>query len=521
MKAGTKKERTKKQYPEDLKSLLGFSLPGMSIAYSAVIYGIFLQYLTDYSGIDDAIGVVGYAASFGTVFLVVSRIIDAVDDPLQAWLMDNAKERPFGKYRLCTLIGILLICFGMVAMFAIPAPVKANAVLLGIWIFAWYLVYDMGSALNGITAILQKATTDFEVRTKVMTWHRMFLILGAVPAMFFVPIATAINASIGNMGESVSLTCTAITLFSTVVSLIGIALLREPYQPKGDDEEKKPESEKVRLKDIGAMLRTNKAMWVHNIGFVVGNLAYGFASAMLVYFLKWYYCADISTGAVDNAAYAQVYGFNSILAIVSAIAAPLVAGIVTKKIGSTDRSARICLFISGCGYLVLGALFFLGVLRSSPVLYIVCNFLVGLPTSMATIPFLLLNVEVADYSEYRTGKNMTALTTALNNMLSKGTSALGAAIIGAILIAVSYSVDSVTGSFTGDVSVIPGMVQSFAIFMTIIPGLLCFASWAIYRFAYPITPELREEMTRELNARHAAEEKRASADPEEMGGQAE
>jgi len=503
----SKKEKVKKQYPEDLRSLLGFSLPNILLAFSTVIYGMFMQYLTDYSGIDAAIGIAGYAAGFGTIFLIVSRIIDALDDPIQAWFMDSAKERPFGKYRLYTMCGIFLLATGMIAMFSIPDFVKSNKVLLAVWVFFWYLMFDMGSAFNGIMAILQKATTDFKVRTKVMTWYRMFLILGGIPAAFFVPIATVMNAKYNDMGTSVSVTCRIVIVVAMLISLIGIALLRERYIPEADEqteETKNEKPEKVSAKDVLFLLKTNKAMWVHNIAYVIGNSAYGFAGTMSAYFLKWYFCADQATGVVNNEYYGAVNGTYGLLNIIGTLTAPLVASWFTKKMGSVDRSGRTCMLASGIGYLVMFVFYLTGIMKISPFVYIILYFLVSLPTSMATIPFLLLNVEVADYSEYKTGRNMTQITNSVMNIISKTSTALTTAIIGALLVAFHYTVDSVSGNYAGDVSQIPSMINSFALFVTIVPAACCLVCWIIYKKFYPITPEIREAMTAELKKKHEA-----------------
>ena len=77
------------------------------------MYTLFLQFLTDYSGIDSAVGKVGFAAGFGTVILLITRIIDGIDDPIQAYLIDGAKETRFGKYRKFTIIGIIAIALGL------------------------------------------------------------------------------------------------------------------------------------------------------------------------------------------------------------------------------------------------------------------------------------------------------------------------------------------------------------------------------------------------------------------------
>ena len=154
----SKKERIKKQYPENFRGKMGFALPGFSIAFANVVYGLFLQYLTDYSGIDNAIGVTGFAAAFGTGFLVFTRIVDAIDDPLQAFIMDSAKERKFGKYRWFTMISAILIFIGLVMLFGIPESFKSAAIPLAIWFGVGYIIYEMGYAFHAVMPVLQKVT---------------------------------------------------------------------------------------------------------------------------------------------------------------------------------------------------------------------------------------------------------------------------------------------------------------------------------------------------------------------------
>lgn len=86
------KERTKKQYPENFRSLAGFSGVIFFIALGTTIMGVFMLYLTNFASIDSFIGKAGFAAAFTSAFLLITRIIDAIDDPLQGWIMDSSKE---------------------------------------------------------------------------------------------------------------------------------------------------------------------------------------------------------------------------------------------------------------------------------------------------------------------------------------------------------------------------------------------------------------------------------------------
>lgn len=336
-----------------------------------------------------------------------------------------------------------------------------------------------------------------------MSLLRMAIILSVIPASFFIPIATAANSKIHNMGRSFSICMVFITAISAVISLIGIALVKEPYfgNQAGASTEKK--DERLSGKDVWNMLKHNGPLWAHNIGYFFLNAAYPISAAILVYFLKWYYCADYKTGVVDNAMYAKIYGIYGVISLVPAFLTPLLAGIFIKQCKTIDKAQRVCAVASGIGYLIMFVLFITGILHKSPLIFIVLMFLIALPSNISTIPSQLLGTEAADYAEYITGKNMTSLTMSVQNMLGKAQNAIAAVIPGAILIAVGYSVNAKTGNYAGDLSLLPGMVNKLTLIFTLVPALVSFIGWFIYRKFYKVTPALREEMAEELQKRHS------------------
>ena len=130
------------------------------------MYTLFLQFLTDYSGIDSAVGKVGFAAGFGTVILLITRIIDGIDDPIQAYLIDGAKETRFGKYRKFTIIGIIAIALGIIGLFAIPRFIKSNAVLLTTALFIYKKLYPIDQKKREeITSILAERRAQYDTNT--------------------------------------------------------------------------------------------------------------------------------------------------------------------------------------------------------------------------------------------------------------------------------------------------------------------------------------------------------------------
>ena len=58
-------------------------------------------------------------------------------------------------------------------------------------------------------------------------------------------------------------------------------------------------------------------------------------------------------------------------------------------------------------------------------------------------------MEIMDYTIYKTGKDRSALTGVLEKFLEKAQTAVSSAIVGAVLIAIGYQVDSGTGNYIG------------------------------------------------------------------------
>ena len=57
------KIRNKKEYPENFRTLSGFFMTIFTNTFVTMVLGIYMVFLTDFSGIDSAMGKVGYDRS--------------------------------------------------------------------------------------------------------------------------------------------------------------------------------------------------------------------------------------------------------------------------------------------------------------------------------------------------------------------------------------------------------------------------------------------------------------------------
>ena len=70
-------------------------------------------------------------------------------------------------------------------------------------------------------------------------------------------------------------------------------------------------------------------------------------------------------------------------------------------------------------------------------------------------------------------------------------------MVGVILIAIGYKVDSVTDTYIGDLSAIPSMIIWFVVVLSVAPAIMNIIASVILKF-YPIKGEAKERMYKEL-----------------------
>ncbi len=87
------KKNTKGSEYIGLKECFGTTTLSFTHALTGVLMSSMLMvYMTEYSGISNA-------ALLASVLLMTARIIDAVNDPIQGFIIDSSKRTKVGKYK--------------------------------------------------------------------------------------------------------------------------------------------------------------------------------------------------------------------------------------------------------------------------------------------------------------------------------------------------------------------------------------------------------------------------------------
>ena len=480
----------------DKKNRLGFKtyfgtafLGTTSTLCSTLMTSLFMLYLTDYSGLG------AVAAALGSSILVATRLFDAVNDPLQGWVMDRSKPGRFGKYKPFIMLSILLSTVGIIGLFALPTGFAKTPALAAVWIVVFYLVYDFGASFHVPNVLYRTITLDVMERSKLMVAPRFLaMFIGVVGAMFIM-IVQSVDAGINNMHTSFGITVTVAVLIAGALSFAGIACIKERHIVTNEKN-----SEKVNLKDIIALITQNKALRVRVLSMLFDGFVWTFLFSAATYYVKWAYCADMTTGAVDSEKFGMMSMVSTMLSILPLLVGTLIALPLMKKVGSPNKLYRTLVFMQmlGCGALYVCQL--LGLLEMSPVVYFVLVAIPAFCVGTSFVPGEAVSIECMDYEIYLNGKDKSALCNAAVIFIGKVQSAVATASIGIVLTAVGYIVDSETDTFLGSLESIPTMLDGFVLLMGLIPCICALISWLIWR-GYPIDNNVRKDMQAKLDAR--------------------
>ena len=469
------------------KDYFGSSAMAVCEAVGACIMtSLFMLYLTDYSGL----GKLG--AVLGSTVLVFARFFDAVNDPLEGWLMDRAKVGKHGKYRPFLLLSTILISVGLIGLFSIPVGENPNIILIGAWVIIFYLLYDIGVAFFALNPMLRTMTIDPNERGKLLIGPRMISMLVGMVGAAMISIISNVNKGVGNMRTSFTIVITAFVGIGALISILGLALVKEKYHAQEDPEDQ------VKLTDIFGMLKTNGALRIRLLDMLFSGFIWTFLFATMTYYVKWAYCADLTTGAVDTGKLGILSLIAAMLMFLPLILGTFIAAPLMKKFGSPIKFHRFLIMAQSIPCLILFVLELLGVLRLSPVPFFVCAAIVTIAIGVDFIPGETLNIECMDYEIYKNGRDRSALCNACNKFLNKAQSAISTVMVGGILLLIGYEVDSVTDTFLGELSSIPTMLTWFIVIMGLVPGILGIVAWLFLK-KYPITDEIRADMGQKLN----------------------
>lgn len=439
-----------------MSTLLVYSAPSIGQAFMFMFTGMYLlKYSTDVLGVAPA--------AMGTIFMV-SRLWDAVSDPLAGYLSDRTKSR-WGRRRPWLLLGAGPVCLAFFFMLTPPPDLEGAALTswMAISVVAFYTamtVYNMPHDALGA-----ELSQDYVERNRVFGIKRAVFGLGTL----------ALFGSLGWLAGSDEPRQTAFTI-AVVVSVVTLGLMWLPALALRERPEFQGRGAKLPLKAMADVLRNPHARVLVAV-FFLQQIGIGGVSLMVAYY------ADYILG---DATY--LMWLMGSLFLVSVLAIP-----VWIRLGAYFEKRTLVLAsmsIVGLGLASLGFVPAGGVWQS-----LLIAIVAGFAIACLDVVLPSIQADVIDYDELHTGERKEGIYFAVWHLAAKSASGLAAAMVGFFLQGAGFEPNAAQN---------PETIRAIRLVMSGIPVVVYGAGTLLF-FFFRMTRKEHAEVLAVLEARRRAE----------------
>ena len=416
----------------------------------------------------DAFGI--SAAAVGTL-MVVSRVWDAINDPIMGVIVDKRKAGKNGKFRpYLKYMGIPLGIFTVLTFLVIPNMPEGMKLP-----YAYITYIGFGMAYTAINipygSLASVMTSDPVERTALSTWRN----LAATFSMIILMVLTPKLIFDANNAVSVKGFVIAAVIYAVIANIA--YQLSYNMTTERVVHEAKENQEKASLIETIKTLGKNRAL----IGLILGSLgtltAVFLPSSLNAYLFKDYFQAP------------GLLGLGGMVGMVGTfIALPLTTKLVAK-FGKKNVSTY-SLVISIAAYAVM--VFFPS---KNPYIYMALCVVSGVGVGFYNMIVWALVGDVIDYQEYISGKREEGTVYAAYSLARKLVQAIVGSIGGFALAAIGYQ----SGAATQTTEV----AESIRMIITVIPLIGFVFGFITMKFVYNLSNKKLEEMNSELESRRA------------------
>lgn len=364
----------------------GLYFLGQNIFYGLV--GYMTTYFTD----------IGIAAVMVAFVALLTKVWDAVNDPIFGALMDKIKFKK-GKFVPWLRISLVAIPVATVLLFAVPSgiPMVAKAV----WAALAYMLWDTAYTICDVPifGIVTTMTGDQKERFSLNSIGRFCAIIAGIVIAIVIPL---FRTAIGGWTATVILL--SVIALATMIPICLFAKERIV-----DVESEKEEEDNYSIKDMVQCVAKNKYLLIYFSAFILMSITNVGASWGL-------YVARYCLGGEEKAS------LVTMAAIVPTLLGAVLSPILCKKI---DK------FKVFYGSYVVGVL--LGIVKfiagyQNFGLFLVLSSLGSIPGGVGVMLMYQFTPDCYEYGQYKTGLKVRGMTFAAQTFFLKLSSALATAI---------------------------------------------------------------------------------------------
>ncbi|MBQ4159213.1 MAG: MFS transporter [Clostridia bacterium] len=399
-----------------------------------------------------------------STLLSVLRIVDAINDPITGFFIDNIRS-PWGKYKPAIVLGGVVSAASFVMLFA---NISSGWGFILLFALA-YIIWDISYGVNDIAywTLLPALTQDQKQREKFGAFARICANIG----MYIVMVGwEPVTASAGNtpsawLAIAIALAC--IYLLFLLFPLLGV---KENHQHAANEE-------KTTLKQmVRALIKNDQLMWTTlSMGlFMVG---YCTTTGFAVYYMEY------------------IFGNKGMYAVLAAVCGVSQLAALAVFPAFSKRFNRKQLYTGSTLLILIGyAVFFFA--EASIVLIALCAVLLFVGQAFIQLLMLMFLADTIEYGQWKLGKRSESITFSLQPLINKIGGALSTA-----LISVSIVLSGIKTGDTAAVAIDQAGKNIVKLSMFLLPLICIVLGYIIYLKKYKISEEYYKKITDELKMR--------------------
>lgn len=418
------------------------------------------------------------AAVVGTMFLI-TRVFDAVNDPLMGIIADRTNTR-WGKFRPYLLW--MAIPFGVIGVLLFTTPdfeVSGKIIYAYVTYCVMMVIY---TAVNvPYASLLGVVTSDLKDRTSLATFRFIFAFAGSILVLAtaepLVDYFSQTDTTAVDLQQGWQYTMIVYAIIAALFFFGTFHFTKERIQP--------PKEQKTSLKADLKNLAGNKP-WFILLGAGVSSLIFNsLRDGSTIYYFKYYF----ESQEAFLMPILEISITFSTLYLVLGQAANIVGVVMAKTI--SDRIGKKRTFLTAMIIAAVLSCIFFWFKEDNLMLIFVFQFLISICAGIIFPLLWSMYADIADYSEWKTGRRATGLIFSSSSMSQKLGWTLGGAITGWMLAFYGFEANMIQ---TDEAKTGIRMMLSF---MPAIGALLS----AVFIFFYKLDDPLMLKVNKELTER--------------------
>ena len=458
-----------------LTEKIGYGLGDMS---SSMFWKIFTAYLPFFYST-----IFGLSLVDATFLMLVTRIWDAVSDPMMGVISDRTQTR-WGKYRPYLLWCAIPFAVCGILLFTTPDTAYAWK---RVWAYTTYiLMMTVYTAINVPYGAMLGVMTDDSDEKTVFSSYRMFFAYGGsfIVLAGWEPLCRMFNNLRGvdpavNDSQSWQYAMIVVAVCCALLFFLTFAMTREKVKSA-------PKESSV-ASDLGSLFR-NAPWWI----LLGGVLFFNFFNAVRYTVGPFFFASVVGEGAalkIFSTEFLFYAGIFFAVCEVANMAGVSMTPMITRRIGKkTTFMACLVLLIA-----LSSLFFFVPCTQAGYWMMMLLQVVISVLTGIVAPLVWSMYADIADFAELKFKTASTGLIFSSSSMAQKFGGAVGGSAVTAILAAVGYN------TMAGAVQTESALLW-VKVIMSFLPAAVALLS-LLFVAIYPLTTDRMKEIQNELMSR--------------------